>query len=574
MEIGARGSPAGPDVESIPQRPDPRWSSRGTAPGSIFAIFRQDIDSQGGGRYLSSSGSLTGCPHRDAVTVLLQKGSTIMNRPFFSRLLAFASLFILAASPAVATKHTVTASGFTFSPSTLTITEGDTVVFTLSLLHDALEVSHATWNINGTTALPGGFSVAFGGGEAVPSGVGTHYYVCENHVLSFGMKGSIIVNPAVAAFSSVSISSIVDRDGNPATSADRAGKNWSLKLFRDSVGSGIVVDSSTSAPALLADSLAAGTYVAVEADSAHWTHISQTVDFVSLGLTPLNHRSIVVGAGEDHSVEFLNYAPNVVISSGFTFQPETLSVDSSDTVRFVLDPMHYAREVDSVTWAANDTVSNGGFETAPGGGDPIMSVPGTHHYVCVPHASIGMKGVLVVSAAGALDLPVATGWNLLSLPFLPGDGAVSANYPTASSSAFTYQGGYRSQSGVAPGEGYWLKFAGAQSVAFAGGVISADTIPVSQGWNIVGSLSFPVAAAAIQSDPGGLVTSSFYGYDEGYFTADTLQPGYGFWVKVGASGSLIMQASPLAAPSPLRIRIVPAEEVPGAEAPTPPGRDR
>jgi hypothetical protein len=60
-----------------------------------------------------------------------------------------------------------------------------------------LEVSQTTWNANGTTALSGGFSEPFGGGLVLPANltVGTHYYVCTNHV-SMGMKGTIIVqNP-------------------------------------------------------------------------------------------------------------------------------------------------------------------------------------------------------------------------------------------------------------------------------------------------------------------------------------------------------------------------------------------
>lgn len=486
------------------------------------------------------------------------------------RIRAAAATFLLILAPwagqAFATKHTVTFSGLTFSPALLTITEGDTVVFVLSGIHDALQVSQSTWNANGTTPLGGGFSVPFGGGEVVPVGTGTKYYVCTNHAFS-GMKGRIVVDPPVLPVSSITLSSIVDRDGSLGTTADRVPKNWSLKLYRDSVGSGIVVDSAASSPTLFADSLEAGTYVAVEADSAYWTHISQTVDAVSQGLTGLNFRPITIGAGEDHFIDFVNYAPNVVISSGFAFLPETLSVDSSDTVRFVLDPMHNAREVDSLGWESDDTVSNGGFEVPHGGGEVIPASPGIYRYVCVPHASAGMKGVIVVKPAGTLSLPVASGWNLLSLPVLPGDGSVAALYPTASSQAFTYQAGYQSQTEVSPGQGYWLKFAGAQSVDLSGGVIAADTVAVSQGWNIVGSLTDPVAAASISSDPGGLVTSSFFGYDAGYFTADTLQPGYGYWVKVGGPGSLILQASPSPVPSAGRIRIVPVREVPSPPGP-------
>lgn len=88
----------------------------------------------------------------------------------------------------------ITNSGFTFDPATLTIEPGDNVTFVLESMHNAIEVSHATWNANGTTPLPGGFSVPFGGGELLPAQLpdGTHWYVCSNHAAD-GMKGIIIV---------------------------------------------------------------------------------------------------------------------------------------------------------------------------------------------------------------------------------------------------------------------------------------------------------------------------------------------------------------------------------------------
>jgi plastocyanin len=91
------------------------------------------------------------------------------------------------------TIHTISNSGTTFSPSTITINVGDSIRFTLANNHNAVEVSEATWNSNGSTALPG-FSVPFGGG-VVPAAdlpVGTHYYVCVPHA-AIGMKGKIIV---------------------------------------------------------------------------------------------------------------------------------------------------------------------------------------------------------------------------------------------------------------------------------------------------------------------------------------------------------------------------------------------
>lgn len=93
-------------------------------------------------------------------------------------------------------KWVITTPGFSFSPSTLTITFGDSVNFTLGSIHNALEVSKATWDTNKTTPLPG-FSEPLGGGLVLPAQltVGTHYYVCTPHASS-GMKGLIIVQNA------------------------------------------------------------------------------------------------------------------------------------------------------------------------------------------------------------------------------------------------------------------------------------------------------------------------------------------------------------------------------------------
>jgi len=111
------------------------------------------------------------------------------------------SLLLLAvlacAMTAMAARVTITSPGLTFSPASVTINQGDTVVFSITASHNAVEVSQATYNANGTTALPGGFSLPFGGGILTGLSVGTHYYVCTPHA-GAGMKGIIIVNPAPA----------------------------------------------------------------------------------------------------------------------------------------------------------------------------------------------------------------------------------------------------------------------------------------------------------------------------------------------------------------------------------------
>jgi plastocyanin len=86
---------------------------------------------------------------------------------------------------------TVTNSGFTFVPDEITVNQGDTVVFSLGSIHNAVEVSKATWDANGNTP-DGGFSLGFGGGQVIMDTPGIFYYVCQPHA-SLGMKGIINV---------------------------------------------------------------------------------------------------------------------------------------------------------------------------------------------------------------------------------------------------------------------------------------------------------------------------------------------------------------------------------------------
>jgi hypothetical protein len=96
-----------------------------------------------------------------------------------------------------------------------------------------------------------------------------------------------------------------------------------------------------------------------------------------------------------------------------------------------------------------------------------------------------------------------------------------------------------------------------------GQAIRVDSIPVASGWNLIGSISSGVPVTGIGSDPGGIVTSNFFGYLSSYFIADTIKPGYGYWVKVNQAGRLVLTASGNIPPT-ARIRIVPTTELPPA----------
>ena len=79
---------------------------------------------------------------------------------------------------------------------------------------------------------------------------------------------------------------------------------------------------------------------------------------------------------------------------------------------------------------------------------------------------------------------VADGWNMISLPQTVNDYRKNTLYPTATSSAFAYGGGYQAKDTLKNGVGYWLKFAGIQNVSVIGIPRTRDTIPVADKWNM------------------------------------------------------------------------------------------
>jgi plastocyanin len=106
--------------------------------------------------------------------------------------LTFSALLLLLGVNIAGKTYTVGVNGYQFSPSTLTINTGDTVNFSIGSLHNAVEVSEATYIANDTTGN-GGFRLPKGGGQVVLNKAGTYYYVCQPHVSMFGMKGIITV---------------------------------------------------------------------------------------------------------------------------------------------------------------------------------------------------------------------------------------------------------------------------------------------------------------------------------------------------------------------------------------------
>lgn len=133
-------------------------------------------------------------------------------------------------------------------------------------------------------------------------------------------------------------------------------------------------------------------------------------------------------------------------------------------------------------------------------------------------------------------------WNLVSLPMSVDNNAVQLQFPHAISRAYEYipATGYVPYDSITPGKGYWLKFSSANSTSITGQPITSNTIGVSEGWNLIGALSDTVPVSSVTSSPAGIISSMFFGYDNGYLNSDYLIPAHGYWVKSSSAGSVIL----------------------------------
>lgn len=154
-------------------------------------------------------------------------------------------------------------------------------------------------------------------------------------------------------------------------------------------------------------------------------------------------------------------------------------------------------------------------------------------------------------------------WNMVSLPMSVPDARKDVVFYSSTSPAYMYNNRYTISDTLQNGFGYWIKYLNVQMVEIPGATISIDSFDVNVGWNMIGSITYPIKVNTIGSIPSGIVTGGFYHYieGEGYVLTDTIKPGYGYWVKTKESGKLIL-SYPYSFTEAERIKIVLTSEAP------------
>ena len=150
----------------------------------------------------------------------------------------------------------------------------------------------------------------------------------------------------------------------------------------------------------------------------------------------------------------------------------------------------------------------------------------------------------------SVTVSISDGWNMVSIPGLhPTDQNVNTwwAFRDQSANVFKYAGGYLPVTEAAPGIGYWMKHSGDRTYNTgdewpAGGIqiVAHDPLTAAAGWNLFGGYELVVTAANVTTNPPGLQNGPIYKYSGGYAVATTLDPGYGYWIKLNAAGQIII----------------------------------
>jgi hypothetical protein len=205
----------------------------------------------------------------------------------------------------------------------------------------------------------------------------------------------------------------------------------------------------------------------------------------------------------------------------------------------IQDGVYYSVRVESTQIIDGYTAEFAGWQTS--GADLAQvgaNTPGYHEMAVVFRSSDA-----VVKAMYHIKLTdsVTSSWNLASVPLNPVNKLKTAIWPTAISDVFAYEGTYIAKDSITEGKGYWVKFLNNQSITYTGAFLDSLAIPVSAGWNMIGSLSSEISTNQVGGD--SIIISDYFKYDNGYRSDTIIEPGRGYWIKTNQAGIITLTSS-------------------------------
>ena len=142
-----------------------------------------------------------------------------------------------------------------------------------------------------------------------------------------------------------------------------------------------------------------------------------------------------------------------------------------------------------------------------------------------------------------LEVPHLAGWNLVGLPLEVEDNYYLSVFPDAvEGTIYSFGDGYQLIENVENGVGYWLRFSENNTTTISGLVLDDLQISLTEGWNLISGISTPVDMNNIIDPSGLIIPGTVYGFYEGYLETETLEPGYGYWLRSSGDGEITISS--------------------------------
>jgi hypothetical protein len=129
-----------------------------------------------------------------------------------------------------------------------------------------------------------------------------------------------------------------------------------------------------------------------------------------------------------------------------------------------------------------------------------------------------------------ITIELTTGWNLFSIPVNNASTDMFIN-----DTIYEYNNGYQlvNINFLIPNKGYWIRTNEAKTISFDGDEIITLTLNLNQGWNLVGSISYPYNLNDINDINDQLIL--LYKYTDNVYSIDNtatqiIRPGNAYWL--------------------------------------------
>jgi PKD repeat protein len=130
-------------------------------------------------------------------------------------------------------------------------------------------------------------------------------------------------------------------------------------------------------------------------------------------------------------------------------------------------------------------------------------------------------------------------WNLVGLPSVVLNEHVETIFPEAiEGTLFRFDESYFLDSLLEAGSGYWLRFENGGIQPIQGTPLDSLTLQLTEGWNLISGIGTSIPIEAVQDPENILVPNTFFGFNFGYFDAEFVEQGKGYWIRTFDEGTI------------------------------------